>query len=306
MLSLLVDKAKDLGFIAVGFSRPRRPLFYDRFTAWLAQKGHAGMSWLERHVEVREDPSRLLKNCRTIVSLAFPYPSQRPGTPDGLYVSRYADPAKEDYHQRLKERCHDLAHVIRKANQDCRVRICVDSVPLLERSVALAAGLGFIGKNNMMIIPGHGSYVYLAEILTTAPLPFEGVEPMENQCGSCTRCIDACPTGALQKPFYIDAGRCLSYQTIEYGGRIGPDAARAMGLCFFGCDRCQEACPFNNHDESMATSMPTTEQILQMNEESFAGKFGNTALARGGLDRIKRNIRALKEQTPVLSQKYLE
>jgi epoxyqueuosine reductase len=296
MLPRLIDKAKDLGFIAVGFSRPQRPLFFDRFTAWLAQKGHAGMSWLERHVELREDPSKLLKNCRSIVSLAFPYPSERPGTPDGFYVSRYADPAREDYHKRLKERCHDVANVIRKANQDYRVRVCVDSAPLLERSVALAAGLGFIGKNNMMIIPGHGSYVYLAEILTTAPLPFEIVDPLENQCGSCTRCIDACPTGALQKPFYIDAGRCLSYQTIEYSGPIGPDSARAMGFCFFGCDRCQEACPFNNQKSSMGASMPTTDEILQMDENSFEEKFGNTALARGGLGRIKRNIRAVRKE----------
>ena len=299
MLSRLVDRAKDLGFIAVGFSRPQRPLFFDRFTAWLTQEGHAGMSWLERHVELREDPSRLLKRCRSIVSLAFPYPSERPGTPDGFYVSRYADPAREDYHKRLKERCHDVAHVIREANQDCRVRVCVDSAPLLERSVALAAGLGFIGKNNMMIIPGHGSYVYLAEILTTAPLPFEIVKPIENQCGSCTRCIDACPTGALQKPFYIDAGRCLSYQTIEYSGPIGPDSAKAMGFCFFGCDRCQEACPFNNQKGSMGASMPTTDEILQMDEKSFVEKFGNTALARGGLDRIKRNIRVVKKEASV-------
>jgi len=299
MLSRLIDEAKDLGFIAVGFSRPQRPLFFDSFTAWLAKKGHAGMSWLERHVEVRENPSKLLKNCQSIVSLAFPYSSERPGTPDGFYVSRYADPAQEDYHQRLKERCRGVANVIRKANQDCQVRICVDSAPLLERSVALAAGLGFIGKNNMMIIPGHGSYVYLAEILTTAPLPFETVEPMENQCGSCTRCIDACPTGALQKPFYMDAGRCLSYRTIEYGGQIGPDSATVMGLCFFGCDRCQEACPFNKENASTRISMPTTDEILQMDEDSFGEAFGNTALARGGLDRIKRNLRAVRDDANV-------
>ncbi|MEJ2723918.1 MAG: tRNA epoxyqueuosine(34) reductase QueG [Deltaproteobacteria bacterium] len=299
MLSRIVDKAKDLGFIAVGFCGPQRPLFFDSFKAWLAAKGHAGMSWLERHVDLRENPAKLLKDCRSIVSLAFPYPSERPATADGFYVSRYADPFKEDYHQRLKERCRGIANIIMKASPDCRVRVCVDSAPLLERSLALAAGLGFIGKNNMMILPGHGSYVYLAEILTTAPLPFEIVEPMDNQCGPCTRCIDACPTGALQKPFYIDASRCLSYRTIEYGGRIDPGSARAMGFCFFGCDRCQEACPFNQEKASTRILMPKTQEILQMDEDSFDRAYGKTALARGGLDRIKRNIRAVKDDANV-------
>jgi epoxyqueuosine reductase len=299
MLSRLIDEAKDLGFVAVGFSHPRRPLFFDSFTAWLARKGHAGMSWLDRHVALRENPSALLKNCRSIVSLAFPYPSERPATPDGFFVSRYADPSEKDYHERLKERCRVLAALIKKVNPDCRVRICVDSAPLLERSVALAAGLGFIGKNNMMIVPGHGSYVYLAEILTSAPLPFEPVEPMENRCGSCTRCLDACPTGALEKPFYVDAGRCLSYRTIECGGPIEPLAAKAMGPCFFGCDRCQEACPFNQENTATRISMPTTDDILKMDEDSFGEEFGHTALARGGLDRIKRNIRAVRQDTSV-------
>jgi epoxyqueuosine reductase len=299
MLSRIVDQAEDLGFIAVGFSRPQRPLFFDSFTAWLAQKGHAGMSWLERHVELRENPSRLLKNCQSIVSLAFPYPSERSGTPDGFYVSRHADPAKEDYHQRLKKSCLVVADVIRKASQDCRVRICVDSAPLLERSVALAAGLGFIGKNNMMIIPGYGSYVYLAEILTTARLPFEPVEPMENQCGSCTQCVDACPAGALQKPFYINASRCLSYLTIEYNGHVAQDSAGAMGDCFFGCDRCQEACPFNKEDSSTRISLPSTEEFLEMDNATFGQRFGRTTLARAGLEKVKSNILAMRNYASV-------
>lgn len=299
MLSRIIGQAEDLGFIAVGFSRPQRPLFFDSFTAWLAKKGHAGMSWLESHVELREDPSRLLKNCESIVSLAFPYPSEIPGTPDGFYVSRYAEPTKEDYHRRLKERCRGVADVIRKANQDCRVRICVDSAPLLERSVALAAGLGFIGKNNMMIIPEYGSHVYLAEILTTARLPFEPVEPMENQCGSCTRCVDACPTGALQKPFYINASRCLSYLTIEYNGSVGEDTARAMGHCFFGCDRCQEACPFNKKGSSTRISLPSTDAFLEMDDATFGQRFGRTTLARAGLEKVKSNILAMRNYANV-------
>lgn len=293
-LSTLDEKAKNLGFIACGFSRPERPVYFDKFRAWLSDRKNADMSWLERNVEIREDPTILLKGCKAVLSFAYPYPSQKPGTPEGFTVSRYSQPTEEDYHVRLKGLCGELVDVIAQIYPGSRSRICVDSAPILEKSLASSSGIGFTGKNNMLIIPGHGSYFYLAEILTTAKLGFSSTEPMENQCGNCTRCIDSCPTGALEKPFYLDASKCLSYLTIEHKGRTKRDIGRKMGDCFFGCDRCQEVCPFNEDEASMQIHLPATDAFLQMNDKEFGERFGHTAFARAGLEKLKSNIQAIR------------
>jgi epoxyqueuosine reductase len=296
MLGFFAKKAKALGFIGIGFSRPERPFYMDQFLEWIARRKNAGMSWLERNIEIREDPSRLLKGCRTIISLAYPYPSKKPATPDGFTVSRYSQPTEEDYHLRLKRLCRDLVHMIRDHYAGSDSRICVDSAPLLEKSYGCSAGIGFIGKNNMLIIPGYGSYFCLAEILTTAPMAFSPAESMEHQCASCTLCIDSCPTGALEKPFYLDASRCLSYLTIEYQGALSGETGRKMGDCFFGCDRCQEVCPFNEAEDSRGISLPSTDEFLSMAEESFKKRFGKTAFARSGRAKLRTNIKAIKSQ----------
>ncbi len=294
MISTIVNKAKDLGFIACGFSPPSRPVYFDKFRVWLSDRKNADMSWLERNVEVREDPTILLKGCKTIVSLAYLYPSQKPGTPEGFTVSRYSQPAKEDYHSRLKGLSGELVDVMGQIYPGTRSRICVDSAPILEKSFAASSGIGFIGKNNMLIMPGYGSYFYLAEILTTANLGFLSMEPMENQCGTCTRCIDSCPTGALEKPFYLEVSKCISYLTIEHKGRTKRDMGTKMGSCFFGCDRCQEVCPFNEDEASMQIQLPPTDAFLQMNHEEFGERFGDTAFARAGLEKLKSNIQAVR------------
>jgi epoxyqueuosine reductase len=296
ILSSLEEKAKNLGFIACGFSKPSRPLYFDEFHAWLSNGKNADMSWLERNVQTREDPTILLKGCKTIVSLAYPYPSQKPGTPEGFTVSRYSQPTKEDYHYRLEGLCGELLDMMEHVYPGSHSRICVDSVPILEKSFASSSGIGFIGKNNMLIIPGHGSYFYLAEILTTAHLEFLSTEPMENQCETCTLCIDSCPTGALEKPFYLDASKCLSYITIEQKGNTKRDMGRKMGGCFLGCDRCQEVCPFNEGEASLQIHLPTTGQFLKMSDKEFEEKFGRTAFARAGLEKLKSNIQAIWAQ----------
>jgi epoxyqueuosine reductase len=294
MLEKLKDTAKDLGFIANGFSSPERPLYFDKFTAWLSDGKNADMSWLERNVEIREDPTRLLKGCKTVISLAYPYASHKPGTPEGFTVSRYSQPTKEDYHARLKDLCEELVAIIAGVHPGSHSRICVDSAPILEKSFAAASGIGFIGKNSMLIMPGHGSYFYLAEILTTANLGSLSVEPMENQCGTCERCMDACPTGALEKPFYIDASKCISYLTIEHKGGTKRDLGRKMGNCFFGCDRCQQVCPFNGDEASIQVQLPPVDTFLEMNEKEFGQRFGHTAFARAGLAKLKSNIQAIR------------
>lgn len=282
-----------MGFIEVGFSRPERPLYFDGFSTWLSEHKNADMSWLERNVELREDPTRLLQGCRTIISLAYPYPLEKPGTPDGFSVSRYCQPTKEDYHYRLKRLCRELGDVIKKMYEGSTTKICVDSAPVLEKSLACSSGIGFIGKNSILIIPSYGSYFYLAEILTTAPFEFMPPETMENKCESCRLCIESCPTGALERPFFLDAAKCLSYLTVEYKGEVGRENGRKMDDCFFGCDRCQEVCPFNGGDTSRQVALPSTDEFLKMDEEDFQERFGKTAFARAGLDKIKKNIRVL-------------
>lgn len=291
--SKIIDRARDLGFVGVGFSLPQRPLYFDGFTSWLSAHKNAGMSWLEKNLELRENPSLLLQHCRVVISLAYPYSPQKPGTPDGFSASRYSQPDLEDYHYRLRMLCNALCDTIKEAYRGCRVRVCIDSAPLLERSLAYSSGIGFVGKNNMLIIPGFGSYFYLAEILTTAALDIDPVKPVENLCGSCTLCIDSCPAGALEKPYCLNASKCLSYLTVECKEPVNEADARKMGDCFFGCDRCQEVCPINGKEKSMNISLPSTGEFLSMDGEYFQGKFGNTAFARAGLEKIKTNIKAI-------------
>lgn len=287
------QEANALGFIGTGFSSPARPLFFDHFKSWLSAHKNAGMSWLERNVHLREDPSLLLEGCRTIISLAYPYPSGKPSTTDGFSVSRYSRPDRDDYHDTLRRLCREIVKVLKDDDSGCRSRICIDSAPVLERSIACASGIGFIGKNNILIIPGYGSYFYLAEIFTSIPLEIPPVKTMDNQCGSCALCLDACPMGALEKPFSVNASRCLSYLTIEHRGQLGPAEAGRMGDCFFGCDSCQEACPFNGQGQSREVLLPSSEELLNMLEDEFTKRFGKTSFNRAGLEKIKGNIRAI-------------
>jgi epoxyqueuosine reductase len=293
LISDLCRGAKELGFIGIGFSRPERLFHFDRFADWLSKGHHAGMTWLERNTALREDPSKLLPNCRCIISLAYPYSSKKPSTPDGFFASRYSEPTLEDYHQRLKRLCSVLVKMIKSAHGTEVNRIFVDSAPVLERSTAYTSGIGFIGKNGMLIIPGHGSYFYLAEIFSTAPMEAPSLTPVPNQCISCSRCLEACPKGAIEEGSSVDASKCLSYWTIE-SKETGSILGTEMGDCFFGCDRCQEACPHNRDKTASEVSLPSTEEFLCMSDEVFEEKFGRTALSRAGLEKIKSNIKAVR------------
>ena len=286
----LIEQAKDLGFVAIGFSRPGKPIFFDRFSEWIFSGRHGEMAWMERHLAIRRDPTKLFRGCRTIISLAYPYSGEKPCTPEGFSVARYTEPPKEDYHLRVKKLAKILCRSIKDEYPGARTRICVDSAPILERSFAFSSGMGFMGKNNMLIIPGHGSFLFLAEILTTAPIPHDKAVPMESLCGSCTRCIDACPTGALEAPYRIDASKCLSYLTIEKRGTITHDTGKKMGKCFFGCDVCQEVCPFNRGAGARTETLPSVDDILRMSHDDFRQTFGKTAFARAGLSKIRDNI----------------
>ena len=160
----ITKRAKELGFIGIGFLRPQRPIFFDHFMEWLKKKKNAEMHWMERYLEIRENPEKILKGCSTIICLAYPYSCDVPSSPDGMSAARYSEPEKKDYHIRLKAICRELSKEIVKIHPGARIRICCDSAPVLERSLAYMASIGFIGKNNMLIIPGYGSYLFLSLI----------------------------------------------------------------------------------------------------------------------------------------------
>ncbi|HUU39479.1 MAG TPA: tRNA epoxyqueuosine(34) reductase QueG [Desulfatiglandales bacterium] len=294
-----INKAKELGFIAVGFSKPREPIFFDFFLQWVKEVEVGNMSYLKRNIDLRKDPTTLLDGLQTIISLAYPYPAGKPSTPDGYTTSRYSTPQQEDYHFRLRNLARQLCTFITESFPESRNRICIDSAPVLERDFAVMSGIGFIGKNNMLIVPGFGSYCFLVDILTTAAFPVTSLKMPENVCGSCTRCIESCPTGALRAPFYMQASKCLSYLTIESKDDIDRDVTNKMGNTFFGCDVCQEVCPFNKNSCPVVL-LPATQTILEMTEFEFKRTFGNTVFKRTGLNKIKRTISSLKEKTPQL------
>ena len=292
MNQVFTHKAKELGFIAVGFSKPTAPAHFDFFCHWLKETETGNMNYLKRNRDIRRDPPRLLKGLTTIISLAYPYPASKPSTPDGYTTSRYSTPQEEDYHLRLKKLGKQLCAFVTEIFPKSKSRVCVDSAPILERSFAEMSGIGFIGKNNMLIVPGYGSYCFLIEILTTAQFTTPLYNVLKNRCGSCTKCIDMCPTGALKAPFYIDVSQCLSYLTIEAKGAFNKETAKKMGNTFFGCDVCQEVCPFNKK-ESGVVALPSTKEMLAMTERDFKKVFGKTAFERAGKEKLKKNIQAI-------------
>jgi len=289
--SFLREKARSLGFIAVGFTRPSCLPYFDSFLSWVSERRYGGMDWVTRYVNLRQDPGMLLAGCKTIITLAYPYSPDIPTSPDGLMAARYTQGLGEDYHVRVKRLGKQLARVVSELFPGSKSRVCVDSAPLLERSLAYASGIGFFGKNNMLIIPGYGSYLYLAEVLTTAAILHHEPKPMDSQCGSCTKCLEACPTKALEAPYVHNSSKCLSYFTIEHRGPLSHDVAKVMGKRFFGCDICQEVCPFNRKRGKAVISLLSAEEILQMGEKEFHQVFGKTAFARAGLSKLKESVR---------------
>ncbi len=290
----LSEKALKLGFIAIGFSRPNIPLYFEKFKKWTNQFEMGDLAYLKRNLDIRKEPERLLKDLKVVISLAHPYPANKPTTNDGYSAARYSNPTEKDYHIKMKALGKQLGGLIQSHFPESRSRVCVDSAPILERSFAAASGIGFIGKNNMLIVPGYGSYCFLVEILTTAEFNIPSPRAIENRCYSCTKCIDSCPSGALKSPFRLDPSKCISYLTIEYKGDITKQTAKKMGNVFFGCDACQEVCPFNKNGLPVVC-LPDTDDILSMDEVDFESSMGESAFKRAGLKKLQHNISLIKQ-----------
>jgi epoxyqueuosine reductase len=285
-------RALELGFdrVAVGAAGP--PEHGDAFERWLAA-GYAGdMRYLAEGRAARLDPARLLPGWRSVVAVALNY-APRADDPAWRGIARYA--RGRDYHDVIRPRLHVLRDVLRAAGGPAvRSRASVDTSAVLERSLAARAGLGWIGKNTNLIAPGLGSYFFIGLVLTTAELTPDGV--VADHCGTCTACLAACPTGAFAAPYVLDARRCISYLTIEHRGAIDPPLRAPIGDWLFGCDVCQEVCPWNRHApptrepafESGAPPGPP-ETLVDMSDAEFRERFRGSALKRARRAGLARN-----------------
>jgi len=286
------EEAVAAGFAKVGIAPAGDPPGHGRFEAWIDAGLHAGMGYLERTRRIRASPGELLAGARSVVCLAAPHSAAPWVAPDGSRFARYA--RGDDYHGSLRARAlAALAAARRRIGDGWAFRVCVDSTPIAERAFAASAGLGWIGKNGCLMDETHGSYLLLAEILTDLDLPPDA--PVAERCGSCNLCLEACPTAAFVEPGVLDAGRCLAYWTIEHRGSI-PDAWKAaLGEHVFGCDVCQEVCPWNAPLELAAPASPpapTRAEILAMGRGAWERRFARTAVTRPARRGLQRNAAA--------------
>jgi len=306
LMSLSQDiklKTIELDFDLVGVTNasPIEAKQAQLFAAWL-ESGFAGqMDYMHRNLQKRLEPAKLLDHARSIIVVGLNYAPLRPGpgfcdapAPKG----RVADYAQyEDYHPFIKERLRQLIdYISSQVGAGFNFKICVDSAPVAERALAVRAGLGFIGKNHMLINPQLGCEIFLGEIITD--LELQPDEPVAAGCADCSKCIGACPTGALRRDGQFDAGRCINYLTIEHKGSIPAQLAEKIGDRLFGCDECVLACPYQKdapvcRNEQLRfypdRAQISLHEILGLTAESFEAKFADSPIKRVGLDGLKRN-----------------
>jgi epoxyqueuosine reductase len=298
-----------LGFdlVAVGPAGP--PDHAAAFEDWL-DAGHAGgMGYLERGRDKRADPDRVLAGARAVVACALNY-FQGPSAVGPAGVARYA--WGDDYHAVLGPRLRALGDTIVRLAPGSTARGYVDTGPLLERDLAARAGLGWIGKNTMLLHPDLGSFFFIGTVLTTAEL--EPDAPLPDRCGSCTRCLEACPTGAFVLPYVLDARRCIAYLTIEHRGPIPPELRPGVGTWAFGCDVCQDVCPWNRRAPTSGEAafaprpVPPLADLLALDEASYQGALRRSPLKRARRDGLARNAavalgnRAVPDDVPALAR----
>lgn len=289
--------ARALGFDLVGIAPLQPPPHAESFLHWLAQ-GYAGtMEYLERTAHLRVNPAELLPDARSAVVVGLNYtPANLPDT--DYRIARYA--LGDDYHRVLRRKLETLLSAIQALAPEAQGRVCVDSAPVLERDLAWLAGLGWYGKNTCLINTHRGSYFLIGVLLLTLTLEYD--TPVTGGCGTCRLCLDACPTGALTAPYTLDARKCISYLTIERRESIPEEYRAPIGEWLFGCDICQEVCPFNRpraHQPLRAKPtqeprfkprpLPRLHDILTMDEAQFAKRFYGSAVARAKWRGLVRN-----------------
>jgi epoxyqueuosine reductase len=273
----------------------------ERMEEWLSEGRQADMTYLERNKEKRYDPAKLVEGTRSVITVLYNYyPEKKLPEDDNYKISKYA--YGKDYHYIVKQRLTRLLAAIETKTGKRKARLFVDSAPVLDRAWARQSGLGFIGKNTMLIHKKKGSFLFIGHIILDLELDYDEAET-NNYCGSCTLCIDACPAGALE-PFRLDARKCISYLTIENRGEIDTRFKGKMNDWIFGCDICQDVCPWNRfsspHKEPL---FDLQEELIRMkkkdwetlNNSRFKTLFKNSAVERTGFKGMKRNIEFVAE-----------
>ncbi|MEO7827495.1 MAG: tRNA epoxyqueuosine(34) reductase QueG [Allosphingosinicella sp.] len=316
----LEEKARELGFCAVGFARAdSAPASGERLRLWLADGAHGDMIWMEETAERRASPAGLWPEVRSIVSLGMSYapagdPLALAVRPDLGRISVYAQGG--DYHDIVKKALKALARWL-VAEAGCELKVFVDTAPVMEKPLAEAAGLGWQGKHTNLVSRSDGSWLFLGAIYTTLDLE-ETPAPHAVHCGSCSACLDACPTNAFPAPFQLDARRCISYLTIEHKGPIPEEFRSAIGNRIYGCDDCLAVCPWNRFADAARANRaflpraelvaPRLADLLALDDAAFRKVFAGSPIKRIGRDRMVRNAAiaagnsGLAELAPVLER----
>ena len=297
------DESKRLGFSSCGISKARfLSEEADNFEKWLTKGYQGSMSYLEKNIDKRLDPRLLVPGSKSVISLSYNYfPPKKLIDENNFIISKYA--YGRDYHKILKKKLKKLFVKIRDKIGEIEGRVFVDSAPIHERAWAKLSGLGWIGKNSLLINKNKGSYFFLAEIICDLELEYD--EPVLNRCGSCTRCIDACPTDAITEAQVIDANKCISYLTIENKENIPEELRGSLSDSIFGCDICQDVCPWNKFSKPNAEPLLkphedineyTKKDWIEMTDEVFKVVFKESPLKRAKYRGLKRNINYASQQ----------
>lgn len=298
---LIKQKAKDLGFEEIGISKAE---FLEeeapRLDDWLTQNMHGEMSYLDNHFDKRLDPTKLVPGAKSVISLSYNYYTDQELKLDSYKLSKYA--YGRDYHKVVKKKLKLLTQFIQEEIGEIEGRAFVDSAPILEKAWAKKSGLGWIGKNSLMLTKTKGSYFFLSELIIDLELEYDTAYT-KDYCGSCTKCVDACPTDAIFEPYQVDASKCISYFTIELKDEIPIEMKGKFEDWIFGCDICQDVCPINSRAKvhQQEDFMPK-EELLEMSkkdwkeitEEVFEKLFFGTPVNRTKFKGLKRNIDFLK------------
>lgn len=304
--SWIIEKAEQMGFDACGIARATALEEESAHVEqWLEGEREGEMGYLTRNKEKRYDPRLLVEGTRSVVTVLYNYfPKQQIGDGEHFKIAKYAYGA--DYHDVLKRKLRQLLERIEtETGKLDGVRVFTDSAPVLDRAWAVRCGLGFIGKNTTLIHPKKGSFFFIGHLFLPLELEETG-NPMTNRCGRCTKCLDACPTGALEAPFRIDARKCLSYLTIEYKGSLDGHDPKTFKGWMYGCDICQDVCPYNRFSlPNKEPEFQPSEQLLNMKENDwknltkadFDALFKHSAMQRAGFEGLKRNIEFISKES---------
>lgn len=290
-----------LGFSACGIASANISANREHLSQWLDKGYQADMRYLENNFDKRCNPQLLVEDARSIICVALNYYPQKKLQNGQLQFAYYA--YGKDYHDVMKEKLKALFSYINMELLPVKGRVFCDTAPVLERYWAQQSGIGWIGKNTLLIIPHAGSYFFLGELVIDAELAYDS--PIPNRCGNCTRCLDACPTKALESPYLLNANKCLSYLTIENKDKIKEEYAFKMGNYIYGCDRCQRSCPWNRFatpntinelqpSEAFLRMMP--EDWKKLTIEEYRILFKSSAVKRAKYEGLMRNIKAIDNE----------